>query len=187
MTEMHRRRKDPEDVRRRLLEAAADLIVARGPAGMTLEAVARAAGVSKGGLLHHFPDKPALFHGLFERVIRGFDAEIDRAMAADPGLRGRFTRAYLAVVVELQETPRQQQDWAALTVALLSEPGMRSRWGDWVAARARAHAATDSFADAMLVRCAADGLWLSELTAGHRLPEADRARLVARLRAFASP
>ena len=38
-------------------------------AGVTLDAVSQAAGVSKGGLLHHFPNKMALLDGLFDDLI----------------------------------------------------------------------------------------------------------------------
>ena len=40
-----------------ILSAAANLVLRKGASRMTLEAVAREAGVSKGGLLYHFPSK----------------------------------------------------------------------------------------------------------------------------------
>jgi len=40
--------------RNRIMDAAEDLICTRGIAGFTLDAVAPAAEVSKGGLLYHF-------------------------------------------------------------------------------------------------------------------------------------
>src|SRR5687768_15624169 len=46
--------------RERILEAAERVVGDVGAARMTLEGVAQAAGVSKGGLLYHFPTKEAL-------------------------------------------------------------------------------------------------------------------------------
>jgi AcrR family transcriptional regulator len=55
-------------VRDRILDAAEDLICASGIAGFTLDAVAQAAGVSKGGLLYHFGSKDSLISGLQRRM-----------------------------------------------------------------------------------------------------------------------
>jgi AcrR family transcriptional regulator len=52
----------------RILDAAADVITARGISAFTLDAVAQAAGVSKGGLLYHFSSKDSLISGLQRRM-----------------------------------------------------------------------------------------------------------------------
>ncbi|HRN83289.1 MAG TPA: helix-turn-helix domain-containing protein, partial [Hyphomicrobium sp.] len=57
MTNAHKRRKQPDIVRHQLLDVAARLCLKNGLHGLTLDAVAKEAGVSKGGLLHHFPSK----------------------------------------------------------------------------------------------------------------------------------
>ena len=51
----------------RLLAAAADLFARDGFAGTSLDAVASAAGVTKGSLYHHFRGKRDLFEAVFER------------------------------------------------------------------------------------------------------------------------
>jgi AcrR family transcriptional regulator len=50
--------------RDRILDAAQNLICAQGVAGFTLDAVAQAAKVSKGGLLYHFGSKDKLISDL---------------------------------------------------------------------------------------------------------------------------
>lgn len=54
--------------RDRILDALEAELLAHGPAGATLEAVAERAGVSKGGLLYHFRSKDDLFGGLLDRL-----------------------------------------------------------------------------------------------------------------------
>lgn len=54
--------------RDRILDALETLLLERGAAQMTLDNVAAAAGVSKGGLLYHFKSKDALLVGLVERL-----------------------------------------------------------------------------------------------------------------------
>ena len=65
MQSPHRRKKQPEQVRRSLLDCAAQIAVEQGLASVTIQAVAEAAGVTKGGLFHHFASKRnPLFIGL---------------------------------------------------------------------------------------------------------------------------
>jgi AcrR family transcriptional regulator len=59
------RRPDP-DLRSRLLAAATAAFAERGFAGATLDHIAAAAGVTKGGLYLHFPGKEALFFAVFD-------------------------------------------------------------------------------------------------------------------------
>ena len=60
MTNAHERKKQPEVVRRNLLDCAAKLAAEQGVAALSVQAVADAAGVTKGGLFHHFPSKQVL-------------------------------------------------------------------------------------------------------------------------------
>jgi AcrR family transcriptional regulator len=60
-------RADPEEQRNVLLDAAETVVVRQGLGCLTLDAVAAEAGMSKGGLLHHFPSKDKLIQGLVQR------------------------------------------------------------------------------------------------------------------------
>ncbi|MCL4067351.1 TetR/AcrR family transcriptional regulator [Pseudomonas sp. GX19020] len=152
------RRRQPEILRRRLLDAAAALAVAGGLQAMTIAAVARAAGVTKGGLFHHFPDKEALITALLRDLLDHFDAAIDLSMAADPEPKGSFTRAWIAATLD----PGLAAS-APLNAVLLMNPGMRGLWSDWLRARLTRHAATDSGPWYEILRHAADGFWLADL------------------------
>jgi AcrR family transcriptional regulator len=83
------------DVRTRLLDAAEAIIQARGVAGLTLEAAARDAGVSKGGLLYHFASKEALLVALMARLAEFMRAEYTACVEAQPPGPGRVARANL--------------------------------------------------------------------------------------------
>jgi len=54
--------------RDRLLDAFEELLIEHGERAATLDGVAAAAGVSKGGLLYHFGSKAALIDGLLARL-----------------------------------------------------------------------------------------------------------------------
>ena len=57
MTEAHRRQKQPQLIRGQLLAVVRSLLVEQGPHAVTLDAVAKQANVTKGGLQHHFRTK----------------------------------------------------------------------------------------------------------------------------------
>ncbi|QBJ94829.1 TetR/AcrR family transcriptional regulator [Rhodococcus sp. ABRD24] len=69
------------DTRDRILDALERLLLDVGLAQVTLEAVAAAAGVSKGGLLYHFPSKEALFASMVRRLGDRSDRQLADAVA----------------------------------------------------------------------------------------------------------
>lgn len=50
-----------------ILDAAESIVLDEGGAHLTLDAVAERCGLSKGGLIYHFPTKEALLQGMIER------------------------------------------------------------------------------------------------------------------------
>ena len=62
--------RDAEATRQRILEAAFAEMHRRGYQGMRLDDVLAAAGITKGGLYHHFGSKKALAHAVIDTVIR---------------------------------------------------------------------------------------------------------------------
>ncbi|HEV2542430.1 MAG TPA: TetR/AcrR family transcriptional regulator [Methylobacterium sp.] len=180
------RKKQPEFVRRNLLEGAARLVLEHGPAGLTMQAVSDAAGVTKGGLFHHFPSKQALALGIFAALTERLDAEIDAAMTRDPSPSGSFTRAYVEAVFSDPVLGRESRT-ATLHLTALADPGVRRLQAEWIARRLERHRATDGAPALEVVRLAADGAWQACLlhAAGGPLP--DMAALRVRLLAMAPP
>jgi AcrR family transcriptional regulator len=60
----------------RILDAAQDLICIGGIGGFTLYAVARLAGVSRGGFLYHFSSKDSLISGLYQRLAQHLECRL---------------------------------------------------------------------------------------------------------------
>ncbi|MFD1330645.1 TetR/AcrR family transcriptional regulator [Methylopila musalis] len=181
MSDAHRRRKLPAEVRAQVLDVAAALCVERGLSAMTLEAVARRAGVSKGGLLHHFPSKQALLEGLSDELLADFDRRIDAFAAEDPEPRGRFARAYLLASVAFEGEPC---GWNGLAALMMGDASLRVRWTDWMEARLARPDAAEATAELAIVRFAADGLWLSDLMGASAALRPRRAALIDALLAL---
>jgi len=83
------------DARTQLLETAIAVLHRVGARAFTMDAVAREAGVSKGGLIHHFPNREALIEGMFELVHARFEDRFEKALQEEPEGSGRRTRAYI--------------------------------------------------------------------------------------------
>ncbi|MDO8451197.1 MAG: helix-turn-helix domain-containing protein [Rhodoferax sp.] len=59
-----------EETRRRILDAAVDVLAAKGYAGFRTADVAEMAGVSRGAQTHHFPSKDELLVAVVEHVFK---------------------------------------------------------------------------------------------------------------------
>ena len=103
-TESEARLSKGEARREAIIEAALRLILESGAQALTLDGVAKEAGVSKGGLIHHFSTKEALVRGvinsatqtLHERIESDYEASTDRAP-------GSFTRCYIETTLSHAE------------------------------------------------------------------------------------
>lgn len=153
MAEAHRRKKNPEQVRRDIIDSAQCLALEQGLVGVSLDAVAKNAGVTKGGLFHHFANKQVLIDAVFQTMLSEFEAALDARMAADPEPYGRFTRAWIGQSLEAADV-----QWAPLWMASLTDARLRQLWGDWFAAKLAA-SNEDDF-ELELARFTADGIWL---------------------------
>mgnify|MGYP000876576250 FL=1 len=110
------------DTRRRILDAAVQLLGERGYAGLRTADVAAAAGVSKGAQTHHFPAKDDLVVAVVEHVfLRASEQARTRARrAASPD------EAIKALIADAQEFFFSELFLVALDLAIqgrLQQPG----------------------------------------------------------------
>jgi AcrR family transcriptional regulator len=86
--------------REKILESAVQVALRDGILAMTLDAVAREAGVSKGGLLYHFGSKDELLAGMLDHFCTKTSQMLEARIAADQNPRGRILRAFVQTVFE---------------------------------------------------------------------------------------
>ena len=92
------------DTKRRIIDAAEEVVLRDGVARLTLDAAAAEAGLSKGGVLYHFPTRDALVAGMVDKIIEEFDRDIERQPGRRPPGPGRFTRAYIRATMTPSST-----------------------------------------------------------------------------------
>ena len=167
------------DSRERILDATGRVLVRDGGDAVTIAAVAREAGVSKGGLFYHFASKELLIEGLIARYVASFDELI--ATAGDEP--GAATRAYLRSAEEAGN-PAAQPVIAMLAAAVVDPRGLvtlRERYRQW-----QDRLDNDGLPPpvASTVRFAVDGLWLADTLSLAPARAEARKRIIDTLRAL---
>lgn len=147
-----------------LLDAAEAVIVRDGIASLTLDAVAAEAKVSKGGLLHHFPNKDRLVEALVTRTAGNIRAHNAEACESVPEGPGRMARGLLAANLrDLHEwCVTCQRGSAATFSALAHNPQLLAPMREAYAELHR-RVAEDELPEGIgdVVVAAIDGLWLN--------------------------
>jgi AcrR family transcriptional regulator len=156
-------RRDPNQTRARLLDAALAALRSGGAAQLTLDHVAHQAGVSKGGLLHHFRSKEALVEAVLQRLFADFAGAVEAQLAHEPEAPGRVLRAYVRASLDpAHGVPLELA--APLMAALADQPALltliRADARHW-----QARLAADGLppARAAVVRMAAESYWSDRL------------------------
>lgn len=182
MSEAHQRKKDPAQVRRRLIEASIALASTKGAESITVEAVSRMAGVSKGGFQHHFPTRKDLIHAVFDEIWARFHQIWETCLEDEDKAAGRLSRAYLRTneAIEIDDV----RDLSRASLALsLSDEDFRRRWAERSSELLPADEAPTLEGQAKLLICrlAADGLWLADLLGTHDVTPELRAETLRQL------
>lgn len=160
-----------------ILEAAEAVVVEVGAARLTIDAVAERSGISKGGVLYHFPSKEALLEGMVERHIERGEKHREALLES---LGDEPARA-LVGEIQFLLGPRDPDDRlraAALLAVIANQPDMmrpirskqRRRFDDLAAM-------PGSFSQKAVVLLAAVGLFLMELLQASPLSEEERESL----------
>jgi AcrR family transcriptional regulator len=149
--------------RDKMLDAAEIVVERQGIGNLTLDAVAAEAGMSKGGLLHHFPSKNQLVEALVVRCAENWRAYYMDAYARTSEGPGRMTRALIDHCLTDVEawTEQLRRSSAAVFAALAQNPAliqpMRTVYHDL-----HGRIADDGLPPGVgeTVVAATDGLWL---------------------------
>lgn len=116
----------PVGLRHAVLDAAERVVARDGIGSLTLDAVAAEAGVSKGGLLHHFPSKDRLIEGLVRRSAETWHSHFMAAYERTPAGPGRMVRALLGNCLSDADcwTEQLRRTWSTVFAALAQNPAL---------------------------------------------------------------
>ncbi|MGE0974058.1 TetR family transcriptional regulator [Staphylococcus cohnii] len=166
-----------------LLEAAAAIVNEQDSEYLTLDAVAKKAGVSKGGLLYHFKNKFALIQGLVDHADELYRNNVNEHVKNESQEVGKLLRAFI------EATREHRSENASITSGMLAAQGINSNlllplqdtYKDW---QEKIEKDGIDKVDATIIRLAVDGLWLSEIFGLDALDETMRAKVLERLTSY---
>ncbi|GAA5100121.1 TetR/AcrR family transcriptional regulator [Microbacterium yannicii] len=156
----------PPLAREKVLDAFEQILIEEGERAATMDATAKAAGVSKGGLLYHFGTKESLESAIIDR-LRTLVADDVAVMAAAP-------EGPIAYFLRTSVMANDPIDRAILATSRLAQGGdavasdalrdVREQW----AAALRPHTKDAVALD--LVMLVSDGLYFNNALAGGSIP-----------------
>jgi Transcriptional regulator len=89
-----------KNVRELVVKAVGRVIASGGLANMTIDAVSKEAGISKGGVLHYFFTKQDLLLSVLDDFVRWFYKRRDAIAATLPDKKNRMLKATVMAMVE---------------------------------------------------------------------------------------
>ena len=170
---MARRRFTP----RQFLDAARAIAAREGAGQVTIEAVARAVGATKGGVLHSFPSKAALIEALIADICAEWERNADARIAALQGQPAAVLRGYLRGLLETEALEPAYRE--ALLVAVAEAPALlgpiRESYARYrTAIEAEARREGRSLAETRRLWMAGEGVLLLQLIGVPLFSEAER-------------
>ena len=152
-----------------MIEAALALIADEGVTALTLDAVAERAGVTKRGLIYHFPTKYDLILTLHAHLATQIDDNLRQTIDCEPEEADliKRTQAYVQVITQIPNNvaKRLVAEAASETEWLTPWKDLYARWfpedtDETLAASYPEHV----YSRCRIARLAADGFWANETT-----------------------
>ena len=170
--------------RPQILAAAAQIVKDQGAAHLTIDAVAAQSGLSKGGVLYHFPSKQALLEGMLERLLAEITTSneqlrTEHAAAANPALIAR-------IIEQHNQTPMQRAMERAILATAAEDPKLLAPAHEAAASAFEDIAAGSSTPElSWVVLLAVEGLRFLEMLELLPMSAVDRQRVHEQLLALA--
>jgi len=164
-----------------VIQAALTIIARDGPGRLTLDAIARESGMSKGGLMHQFPNKEAVLRALLDHQMDYFERfSQDYLTEIGPDAPQANLATQIAVFRESIFKPNSVV--LAFLGAIVEEPSLLSVARDREEQKLQSIRAETDDPDLALLRAyAAKGLALSAMFGLCPLQNEERERLFERL------
>jgi AcrR family transcriptional regulator len=170
----------------KILQAAAEIAMEVGPVHLSLDAVARRAGLSKGGLLYTFPTKAKLLEALVEQHMAKFDESLRQQEAI---LNHGVNSVVLAcIAVYRAEFVCNKAEPSGILAAIANDPGFLDpirRYNKQLLQRMRENASDPTLA--MMVFLTIEGLRSLKLFEMDLLARDEQIAAIDRLRNLFEP
>lgn len=150
--------------KQKLLDAATDLIMNHGVHHLTLDEVAKSAGVSKGGLLYHYPSKESLLTAIVERLQIEQNELYESLQADGNGPIEAFVRLFDETKLCPQRSTIQidAEKMIAFLTLFAVDQDYAERWKHDIDSFFAKFQQTNDPVETMIIRYALEGMMMSE-------------------------
>ncbi len=153
----------PANSRDSLLDAAEEIVREDGAAHLSFNAISARAGVSKGGLLYHFPTKEALLQALLQRVSLALSDARQAESAKLPESATRELRAHILSAARFQSRRLQGVGFALMAAGAHDSKLLAPAREGLKALIEEIHAPALPLAFTTIIALALEGLWALEI------------------------
>ena len=170
------------DSKLRVLDAASSIVERDGAAHLTIDAVAAESGLSKGGVLYHYPNKHTLLQGMLAKLLSDFETRAERFRE-----QSKNSEIHAWIRAEREQTDKERSMALALLANAAEDPSLLDPARVFVAEvfdRVRKEAADEEFN--LILLLAAEGLRFFDMLNLLPLNAAERNLLHDRLLAASS-
>ena len=163
-----------------ILQSAKEFVLQNSFNDLTLDAVAKKAGISKGGLLYQFPNIEALLVGLTNYIFEEFAHSFNDKAQNDPVEQGKWCRALIETTNEDLEKNAELN--VGIIAASMLQPELISNMStSYQNIQTKVEQDLIDPITATIIRLAIDGLYYSELFNIAPLDEQMRIKVIQRL------
>ncbi|AXR73919.1 MULTISPECIES: TetR/AcrR family transcriptional regulator [Auritidibacter] len=163
----------------KIIRTAIDLIEAGSLDSVSYDALAQSSGLSKSGIIYHFPSREEMMRAVHQYMADQWEAELEAA-GGGPAEQLTGSQRLRAVVVSLRRSATKTE--LLLEIDARSNPELAAIWQAvdqrWVPSPAEIDSAGTLGLERFLVLLMADGLWLHDYVHEDRLSESQREALV---------
>ncbi|MCP5172090.1 MAG: TetR/AcrR family transcriptional regulator [Pseudomonadales bacterium] len=160
----------------KILDAAAAIVELSGASHLTIDAVAKKSGLSKGGVLYHYPSKQALLEGMLNRLVTARESRSALTVSGRNNENGINLESFVAF--EFEQKPSEKAQAQAILAAASENPSLLEPARNYLRSLIDRVASSGVKSDlAKVVFLATEGLQLLELVDLIRLEPAERQRI----------
>ncbi|QXT62663.1 TetR/AcrR family transcriptional regulator [Tessaracoccus palaemonis] len=165
-----------------ILDAALRVVGRDGVTAVTYESVADEAGLTKGGIVYHFPSREALLASLQQHLADQWEVALVEAAGAPAD---RLTGAQRAAAYARVAATSADRAELLLVLEAATDPALAAPWARlmevWAPPAPSGLPLTTQQTDRLIAHLASDGLWVYDTITGTPLPPDVRAHLSSRI------
>lgn len=165
-----------ESKRTVILDAAVEVIESDGITGVTFDSVAAAAGITRGGIIYHFPSHEALVAAIHEHMARRWEDQLEAA-CGKPAAQATATERLVAYI-SMAAIPATRAEVQTILDSHHTEN--QDIWDQVLQRWAPRPQPTDGHAYTLAL-LAADGLWLNDVIGSTRIAPEQRSDAAERI------